>query len=52
MYFSLEHKLYHLELPEKEEKLYSLFSIRSIEGMKLELEQEKGEEILFFFKNV
>lgn len=47
IFFSLEHKfLYNFECPEKEEILYSLFSVRSVEGMKLSLEQEKGEEFL------
>lgn len=51
MFFSLECKLlYNLELPEKEEILYSLFSTRSVEDMKLELGQEKGEEIIFSSK--
>lgn len=47
IFSSLEHKfLYNFEWPEKEEILYSLFFIRSLECMKLALEQEKGDEFL------
>lgn len=47
IFFSLEHKfLYNFEWWEKEETQYSLFSIRTIEGMALTLEQQKGEEFL------
>jgi len=31
--------------PEKYEKLNSLFSVRSVEGMRIALEQDKGEGI-------